>query len=68
MEFSKLTGLPTAQGLYDPAFERDACGVGYVVSIDGIKSNRVSTNNSDFLIEVCRCSSDCRRAVFENLS
>jgi glutamate synthase domain-containing protein 1 len=35
-------GLPVAQGLYDPAYEKDACGVGYVVSIDGTPSNKVS--------------------------
>lgn len=35
-------GLPPKQALYDPAFEKDACGVGYVVSIDGIRSNQVS--------------------------
>ena len=34
-------GMPVAQGLYDPWYERDACGVGYVVSIDGIKSHKV---------------------------
>ncbi|KAK3792752.1 hypothetical protein RRG08_023085 [Elysia crispata] len=35
-------GLPAAQGLYDPTKESDACGVGYVVNIDGLKSHRVS--------------------------
>jgi len=34
-------GLPVKQGLYDPSYEKDACGVGYVVSIDGIPSNKV---------------------------
>ncbi len=27
--------LPPAQGLYDPAHERDACGVGFLVSVQG---------------------------------
>ena len=27
--------LPAAQGLYDPAFEHDACGVGFVVDMHG---------------------------------
>jgi len=31
----------TAEGLYDPAQERDACGVGMVVSIDGTPSRAV---------------------------
>jgi glutamate synthase domain-containing protein 2/glutamate synthase domain-containing protein 1/glutamate synthase domain-containing protein 3 len=28
-------GLPSPKGLYDPAFEHDACGVGFVARIDG---------------------------------
>lgn len=35
------TGLPPKQGLYDPAFEHDACGVGFVVDIKGRKSHRI---------------------------
>jgi glutamate synthase (ferredoxin) len=34
-------GLPEKQGLYDPAFERDACGVGFVVDIKGRKSHAI---------------------------
>jgi glutamate synthase (NADPH/NADH) large chain/glutamate synthase (ferredoxin) len=34
-------GLPPAQGLYHPAFERDACGTGFVASIDGAASHRI---------------------------
>jgi len=29
------------QGLYDPAFEHDACGVGFVANIDGTKSHAI---------------------------
>ncbi|TAK55425.1 MAG: glutamate synthase large subunit [Gammaproteobacteria bacterium] len=32
---------PLRQGLYDPAFEHDACGVGFVVDIQGRKSHRI---------------------------
>jgi glutamate synthase (ferredoxin) len=32
---------PTKQGLYDPWFEHDSCGVGFVVDIQGRKSNRI---------------------------
>ena len=28
---------PNAQGLYDPCFEHDACGIGTIVNIDGEK-------------------------------
>ena len=37
----RWTGLPPKQGLYDPAFEHDACGVGFVVDIKGRKSHRI---------------------------
>jgi glutamate synthase (ferredoxin) len=35
------SGLPPKQGLYDPAFEHDACGVGFVVDIKGRKSHKI---------------------------
>jgi len=34
-------GIPKAQGLYDPAYEHDACGVGFVVSIRGERSHEI---------------------------
>lgn len=33
--------LPRQNGLYDPANEHDACGVGMVINIDGVKSHDV---------------------------
>ena len=33
--------LPPKQGLYDPANEHDACGVGFVANIKGKKSHRI---------------------------
>jgi glutamate synthase domain-containing protein 2/glutamate synthase domain-containing protein 1/glutamate synthase domain-containing protein 3 len=35
------SGLPEKQGLYDPRFEHDACGVGFVVNIKGEKSHEI---------------------------
>lgn len=32
---------PPAQGLYDPANEHEACGVGFIVAIDGKRSHKV---------------------------
>ncbi|MEE8436501.1 MAG: glutamate synthase subunit alpha, partial [bacterium] len=32
---------PKAQGLYDPAFEKDSCGVGFVVNFKGVKSHDI---------------------------
>src|SRR5262245_63482071 len=37
-------GPPEKQGLYDPAFEHDACGVGFVVDIKGRKSHQIVRN------------------------
>jgi glutamate synthase (ferredoxin) len=34
-------GLPRRQGLYDPAFEHDACGMGFVVNINGERSHDI---------------------------
>jgi len=34
-------GYPEAEGLYDPTMERDACGVGFIVHIDGKTTHQV---------------------------
>ncbi|HTX24790.1 MAG TPA: glutamate synthase large subunit [Steroidobacteraceae bacterium] len=34
-------GRPGKQGLYDPWYEHDACGVGFVVDVKGRKSHRI---------------------------
>jgi glutamate synthase (NADPH/NADH) large chain len=36
-----LPGHPSRQGLYDPQFEHDSCGVGFVVDVQGRKSNAI---------------------------
>ncbi|MFO7631152.1 MAG: glutamate synthase large subunit [Caldilinea sp.] len=33
--------LPPRQGLYDPRFEHDACGIGFVANVEGRRSHRV---------------------------
>jgi len=37
----KTIGLPKKQGLYDPQFEHEACGVGFVTNIKGKKSHEI---------------------------
>lgn len=37
----KTIGVPKKQGLYDPRFEHDACGVGFVANIKGKKSHDI---------------------------
>ena len=41
VEHSTRVAAPPKQGLYDPKYEHDACGVGFVVDIKGRKSHRI---------------------------
>ena len=38
---TRLSCPPPKQGLYDPAFEHDACGVGFIVNVRGEKSHGI---------------------------
>ncbi|MBN9136276.1 MAG: hypothetical protein J0I92_09535, partial [Phyllobacterium sp.] len=38
---NKSSGIPTRQGLYDPRNEHDACGVGFVAHMKGVKSHKI---------------------------
>jgi glutamate synthase (ferredoxin) len=40
----KPVGYPKKQGLYDPQFEHDSCGIGFVVNIKGEKSHAIINN------------------------
>src|SRR6266404_6811274 len=44
-----LTGPPPKQGLYDPRFEHEACGVGFLVNIKGRKSHSMITEGLEIL-------------------
>ncbi|MBI3839344.1 MAG: glutamate synthase large subunit, partial [Planctomycetia bacterium] len=48
----KNTGLPPQQGLYDPAEEHDACGVGFVVNIRGEKSHQIVRSGLEILVNL----------------
>ena len=39
---SKSWNLPKSEGLYNPTLERDACGVGFIVNIEGKSSHQVN--------------------------
>ncbi|WP_428118411.1 glutamate synthase large subunit [Candidatus Poriferisodalis sp.] len=41
MRTQPLDGPPQAHGLYDPAYEHDACGVGFVADMSGVPSRAV---------------------------
>ncbi len=43
-------GIPKKQGLYNPAYEHDACGIGFIVNIKGQKSNTLVRQSLDALV------------------
>ncbi len=51
-EIQTNRGLPPQQGLYDPAFEHDACGVGFVVNIAGQKSHAIIKSGLEILVNL----------------
>jgi glutamate synthase (NADPH/NADH) large chain len=52
MPIHTKNGLPPAQGLYDPAFEHDACGIGFVASIHREKSHEIVRQGIAVLINL----------------
>lgn len=54
---------PPRTGLYDPANEHEACGVGFVVAIDGVRSNKVLRDAETLSLRMnhrgaCACDND----------
>ena len=45
-------GLPAPQGLYDPACERDACGIGFVVDLKGRRSHQIIEQGIQILVNL----------------
>ena len=45
-------GLPPAQGLYDPAHEHDACGIGFVANVRGTQSHEIIRKGIEVLINL----------------
>ena len=57
------SGLPKAQGLYDPEREHDACGVGFVVDLKGRKTHKLVRDGITALINLnhrgaCGCENN----------
>jgi glutamate synthase (ferredoxin) len=48
----RTTGIPPQQGLYDPAHERDACGVGFVADLKGRKSHIIVEKAIEVLLNL----------------
>jgi len=58
-----LNRLPAKQGLYDPAYEHDACGIGFVVNINGEPSHDIVLKGLEILVNLqhrgaCGCDSE----------
>src|SRR6266513_2116073 len=45
-------GLPPKQGLYDPEFERDSCGVGFVANVKGERSHAIVEQGLQILVNL----------------
>jgi glutamate synthase domain-containing protein 2/glutamate synthase domain-containing protein 1/glutamate synthase domain-containing protein 3 len=56
-------GLPEPQGLYDPRYEHDACGIGFVANISGKKSHDIIVKGIEILLNLAHrgaCGCDPR--------
>ncbi len=56
-------GLPPRQGLYDPRYEHDACGIGFVADIKGRPSQQIIQQGIEVLVNLehrgaCGCDPD----------
>ncbi|HEX9484791.1 MAG TPA: glutamate synthase large subunit [Gemmatimonadaceae bacterium] len=49
-------GLPPAQGLYDPAFEHDGCGIGFVAHLRGVRSREIVDSALELLTNLAHRS------------
>jgi hypothetical protein len=64
--------LPPKQGLYDPANEHDACGVGFVANVKGRKSHEIVQQGLRILRPTvtvsacCSCHNRMQPAVIAN--
>lgn len=55
--------MPPKDGLYDPRLEREACGVGFIVSIDGVRTNKIVRDAKELAQRMnhrgaCACDND----------
>src|SRR5436190_11825081 len=62
-EKARRTGLPAKQGLYDPQFEHESCGVGFVVNIKGRRSHAIIQQALEILLNLdhrgaCGCEAN----------
>ncbi len=56
-------GLPPPQGLYRPELEKDACGIGFVANIKGLRTHEIILKGVEILVNLthrgaCGCDPD----------
>ena len=57
------TNHPVKQGLYDPQFEHDACGIGFIAQMKGAKSHEIVAQALTILVNLdhrgaCGCETN----------
>ncbi len=57
------SGLPEKHGLYDPAYEKDSCGVGFIAHIKGVRSHSIVRDAAAALVAMdhrgaCGCEAN----------
>jgi len=60
---SRLSGRPEKRGLYDPAYEKDSCGVGFIANIKGVRSHSIVRDAAAALVAMdhrgaCGCEAN----------
>ena len=50
--FNNVHGLPEPQGLYHPSNEHDACGLGLIANIKGVKSHQIVQDGLKILLHL----------------
>lgn len=62
MKNMAYNGLPEKQGLYDPQFEHDACGIGFLANIKGRASHQ-TINQAIQILKNLAPPGRCRRGA-----
>ena len=62
-KFHAVSAVPSAQGLYHPSHEHDACGIGFVASVRGERSHDIILKGIEVLINLthrgaCGCDAE----------
>ncbi|MCI0361672.1 MAG: glutamate synthase large subunit, partial [Planctomycetaceae bacterium] len=57
------SGMPARHGLYDPAYEKDSCGVGFIAHVKGVRSHSIVRDAAAALVAMdhrgaCGCEAN----------